>query len=46
MDRLLEEASVFLRGQWGEVEPDTCMICGSGWGPLADDLPGGALSAL
>ena len=40
MDRLLEEASVFLRGQWGEVEPDTCMICGSGWGPLADDLPG------
>ena len=38
-DPLLKEASVFLGDTWGNVAPDTCMICGSGWGPLADDLP-------
>ena len=38
-DQLLGEASAFLRDSWGEVVPYTCMICGSGWGPLADDLP-------
>ena len=39
-DHLLKEASLFLRDAWGDVVPDTCMICGSGWGALADDLPG------
>ena len=38
-EQSLEEASAYLRDNWGEVIPDTCMICGSGWGPLADDLP-------
>jgi purine-nucleoside phosphorylase len=39
-DPVLEEASAFLHDTWGEIVPDTCMICGSGWGPLADGLPG------
>jgi purine-nucleoside phosphorylase len=38
-DQLLGEATAFLCNSWGEIVPDTCMICGSGWGPLADDLP-------
>ena len=39
-NQLLKEASLFLHDAWGETVPDTCMICGSGWGPLAEDLPG------
>ncbi|MDC0156402.1 purine-nucleoside phosphorylase [Verrucomicrobia bacterium] len=38
-DQLLGEALTYLRDSWGEIIPDSCMICGSGWGPLADDLP-------
>jgi purine-nucleoside phosphorylase len=40
-DSFLEKASLFLRDAWGKIVPDTCMICGSGWGPLAEGLPGG-----
>ncbi len=38
-DQLLGEALAYLRDGWGEIIPGSCLICGSGWGPLADDLP-------
>mgnify|MGYP006141675119 CR=1 FL=1 len=36
---LLDEACAVLKQAWGSVAPDTCVICGSGWGGLTDGLP-------
>ena len=34
----LSQALKVLKENWGEIEPSTCLICGSGWGEIVQNL--------
>ena len=34
----LSQALLVLKENWGEIQPSTCLICGSGWGEIVQNL--------
>ena len=38
----LNESISFLHNKWGDIKPEVGLICGSGWGSLADIFPNAA----